>query len=47
MFAIPTYLFVGHGADDRRHPASSHIVGGTVVPLPHQPEAVPVRAPRR
>ena len=40
LFAIPTYLFVVMALIIVAS-GVVHIVGGTVVPLPHQPEAVP------
>ena len=40
LFAIPTYLFVVMALIIVAS-GLVHIVGGTVVPLPHQPEAVP------
>ena len=41
LFAIPTYLFVGLALLIVAN-GLSHIVGGTVVPMPRQPEAVPM-----
>ena len=43
LFAIPTYLFVVMALIIVAS-GLVHIVGGTVVPLPHQPEAVPYGA---
>ncbi len=41
IFAIPTYLFVGLALLIVAN-GVSHIVAGTVVPMPRQPEAVPL-----
>ena len=41
IFAVPTYLFVGLALLIVAN-GLSHIVSGTVVPMPRQPEAVPV-----
>ena len=41
LFAIPTYLFVGLALLIVAN-GLSHIVAGTVVPMPRQPEAVPL-----
>ncbi len=41
LFAIPTYLFVGLALLIVAN-GLSHILGGTVVPMPRQPEAVPM-----
>ena len=43
IFAIPTYLFVGLALLIVAN-GVSHIVAGTVVPMPRQPEAVPLGA---
>ena len=43
IFAIPTYLFVGMALIIVAS-GVAHIVSGTVVPLPRQPEAVPYGA---